>query len=326
MTPLTSVFVIDPPERLDPSTDTSLAVMRASVARGHRVFFATLDGLRLEDGRVALRVRPVDFVPGRELFVDGPETAMSDMECDVVYMRKDPPVDMAYLHATMILDHLPAKVLQINPSRALRSYCEKLIPLHVPGLLPPTVVTRSSQQLLAFLARFNHMVIKPLDDCSGRGVVVVRHTEPHLKNKLAQATAGGTRFVQGQQYLPEVAEGDKRVLLLGGEVLGWVRRVPAAGDFRSNVNAGGQCVPCELNETEFTICARVGAWLRRQDIHLAGVDIVGSHVLEVNITSPSCLREINILTGQRLEERIVDYAEGVCRRLRSGGNNADAGD
>ncbi|MBM4201329.1 MAG: glutathione synthase, partial [Gammaproteobacteria bacterium] len=142
--------------------------------------------------------------------------------------------------------------------------------------------------------------------------------DPDCAARLEQATRSGTRFVQAQRYLPEITAGDKRVLLLGGEILGWVRRLPADGDFRSNINAGGRCVPCELEASDTALCARLGVWLRQHAVHFAGVDIVGRHVLEVNITSPSCLREINALGGQRLEERIVAYAESHSARLRSG--------
>jgi glutathione synthase len=208
-------------------------------------------------------------------------------------------------------------VLQINPAGALRNYCEKLIPLELPGLLPPTVMSRDPAELAAFLQRMEHIVVKPLDDCSGRGIIALRRDDRGCAAPLEQATRSGTRFVQAQRYLPEITAGDKRVLLLGGEILGWVRRLPAAGDFRSNINAGGRCVPCELEASDTALCTRLGAWLRRHAIHFAGVDIVGRHVLEVNITSPSCLREINALSGQRLEERIVAYAEAASARLRS---------
>lgn len=312
---LTSLFIIDPPDRLDPATDTSLALMRASALRDHRVFYTTLDGLQLSDARVEFAARPVSFVPQRELFDAAQEQLLDGAECDIVYMRKDPPVDAAYLHAALILDRLPETVLQINPARALRRYCEKLIPLELPGLLPPTLMTRNPADLARFLQAMHHIVVKPMDDCSGRGIVAVHRGDPDSNRVFVQATADGTRFVQGQRYLPEIAHGDKRVLLLGGEILGWVRRVPAPGDFRSNVNAGGHCVKCELTNEDRAICSRLGTWLRQHDIHFAGVDIVGAHVLEVNITSPSCLREMNTLTGQRLEDRVVDYAELASRRL-----------
>lgn len=308
-----SLFIIDPPERLDPPTDTSLALMRESLRRGHRVVFCTLPDLRLEDGAPRARVRSLAFPPGAELFEAGEERDMPLAECAAVYMRKDPPVDTSYLHATYILDRLPPKVLQVNPSSALRGRCEKLIPAEFPGLQPETLVSASAGELLRFLERMRKMVIKPLEDCSGRGIFVLEAGDPAAGERLSRATAGG-RFVQGQRFLPEVAEGDKRVLLLGGEVLGWVRRVPKEGDFRSNVNAGGRCVPCELTEKDREICAILAPWLRREGIHLAGVDIVGAHVLEVNITSPSCLREMNDLGGAALERDILDYVEARLDR------------
>lgn len=305
----TSVFVIDPPERLDPPTDTSLALMRESLRRGHRVFFCTLSGLRLENDRPKARVRPVAFAAGRELFDAGASEELDLGSCQVLYMRKDPPVDSAYLHATYILDRLPKHVLQVNPARTLSRFCEKLIPCHFPQLMPESLTARSIAEFDAFLDRVGHIVLKPLEECSGRGIFVLARNDPNRRSLLEQATRGGERFIQAQRFLPEIVEGDKRVLLLGGEILGWLRRVPAAGDFRSNVNAGGRCVPCDLTEADRAICTRVGEWLAREEIHLAGVDIVGRHILEVNITSPSCLREINALTGQALERKIVDYVE-----------------
>ncbi|HXV21735.1 MAG TPA: glutathione synthase [Desulfuromonadales bacterium] len=313
MPALTAVFIIDPPERLDPPTDTSLALMRESLRRGQQVFYCTLAELRLVNESPSARVRPVVFPPGAELFAAGEERELDLATIDVLYMRKDPPVDAAYLHATYILDRLPPRVLQVNPAQALRRHCEKLIPLHLPGLLPETVVSRAARDLNDFLDRIGRIVLKPLDDCSGRGIFSLTRDDPNRRALIDQVTAAGSRYVQGQRFLPEIAEGDKRVLLLGGEILGWLRRVPAPGDFRSNVNAGGRCLPCELTDSDRAICARLGAWLSREGIVLAGADLVGQHVLEVNITSPSCLREMDDLTGERLERKIIDYVERRCR-------------
>lgn len=315
MNSLISVFVIDPPERLDPPTDTSLALMRESLRRGHQVFLCTLGDLRLEKSALRGRLHPVAFPPGEEMFQAGFAVDMDLGSIDVLHMRKDPPVDAAYLHATYLLDRLPESVLQINPARALRDFCEKLVPLRFPDLMPTTVVTRSVEDLAAFLDRERHIVIKPLGDCSGRDIIALTRDASGRQALLERATAGETRFVQGQRFLPEIHEGDKRVLLLDGEILGWVRRVPKEGEFRSNINAGGRCVPCELNASDRAICKRIGPWLKREGILFAGVDIVGAHVLEVNITSPSCLREINQLTGQELERQIIDAVESSCRRL-----------
>jgi glutathione synthase len=314
MASLISVFVIDPPERLDPPTDTSLAIMRESLERGHKVFFCTLSELRLENGLPAARVRPVSFLPGQELFTSGEALELDLRGVDILHMRKDPPVDAAYLHATYILDRLPSRVLQVNPSRALRNHCEKLIPLHFPGLMPETLVSRSPADLAAFLDRHRSIVLKPLDDCSGRGILALSRGDTDGLERLEQATLGGLRFVQAQPFLSEIKNGDKRILLLGGELLGWIARVPAEGEFRSNINAGGHCAPCELDDSDRAICARIGPWLVQEGIHLAGVDIVGTKVLEVNITSPSCLREMNLLNGKFLERKILDYLEARCRR------------
>jgi len=309
MPPLNLLFIIDPPERLDPPTDTSLALMREGLRRGHSVLFSTLGQLRLDDGIPMATASAVGFPDGSDLFTAGPWLDLDLGTIDVLFMRKDPPLDAAYLHATYILDRLPPRVMQINPARTLQRHCEKLIPLLFPGLQPESVVTRSPQQLEAFIERVGQVVLKPLDDCSGRGIFTLTPHDPNRRALVGQVTAGGCRFVQAQRYLPEIAEGDKRVLLLGGEILGWLRRVPAPGDFRSNVNAGGHCLPCDLSEKDREICRRLGQWLTAEGIHLAGVDLVGEYVLEVNITSPSCLREMNALSGRRLEHQVIDYVE-----------------
>jgi glutathione synthase len=286
--------------------------MFASWQRGWQVFACTIADLHLEGNTPHAMARVVSFPDGLGLFSAGTDQRLTLAHCQAVYMRKDPPVDTFYLHATYILDRLPGHVVQVNPARALAGCCEKLIPLDFPGLLPESVVTASAHLLGEFLDRHGRMVVKPLDDCSGRGIIVLEREAAGRQHILREITADGRRYVQGERYLPEIIQGDKRILLLGGEILGWVRRLPAAGEFRSNINAGGHCVPCSLTDADRAICARLGPWLRERDIILAGVDIVGEHVLEVNITSPSCLREINELNGERLEEQIVDHVE---RRL-----------
>ena len=305
--PTKALFIIDPPEHLDPPTDTTLAIMRESWRRGQQVTFTTLDGLRLREGELRATVRSVEFAAA-ELFTAGPARELDLMrDCDVVWMRKDPPVDLSYLHSTYLLDFLPPRVLQINPATALRDVCEKLAPLHFPEFFPPTLVSRSPADLATFVNRQGRAVLKPLEDCSGRGIVLVDAAMPDLAAIISRVTENSRRFVQGQRYLADITSGDIRVLLLGGEILGAVRRVPAPGDFRSNINAGGHCEPCTLGAKEKALCARIGPWLRERGIHFAGIDIVGDYLLEVNLTSPSCLREMNNLYGQRLETTILDY-------------------
>ncbi|WP_305045922.1 glutathione synthase [Geoalkalibacter sp.] len=304
-----AVFVIDPPERLDPPTDTSLALMRELVGRDWQVHWTSLDGLCLRDGNPWAMTRPVRFPDAAELFGPSEPEEFDLSRAEMLFMRKDPPVDLAYLHAALILDRLPPRVLQINPAKTLHLHCEKLIPALFPALAPASLVSSDTHRLEDFLREQQHIVIKPLEDCSGHGVHELRRGDSNARPLLASLTQEGRRFLQAQRFLPEIQDGDKRVLLLDGEILGWVRRVPAPGDFRSNVNAGGRCLPCDLSENDRRICAMLSPWLRREGILLAGIDIVGDKVLEVNITSPSCLREINQLTGQRLETRIIDVLE-----------------
>lgn len=315
--PTKALFIIDPPERLDPPTDTTLAIMRESRRRGHEVAYTTLDGLALTGAGLRATVRWVDF-GAAELFSAG---APCDLDlsrgCDLLWMRKDPPVDLAYLHATLLLDFLPPQVLQINPAVALRRLGEKLAPFRFPEDFPPTLVSRCGRDLAAFVTTQRRAVLKPLEDCSGRGVVLATAGQPDLAAVIDRATDNGTRFVQVQQYLDAIEAGDTRVLLLGGEILGQVRRVPAVGDFRSNVNAGGHCEPCTLTSAQKAICGRVGAWLRQQGVHFAGIDLVGEQLLEINLTSPSCLREMNDLYGSHLESAILDYVETALARLRA---------
>lgn len=311
----TALFIIDPPERLDLATDTTLAIMRESRCRGQKIYYTTLSGLALANGTPWARAAEAIFARGRELFSPGP---MIDLDLSrtiqVVWMRKDPPVDLEYLHATLVLDRLPDRVVQINPASALQRHCEKLLPSLFPGLQPATLTSAAPELLAQFTSRHGRVVVKPLNDCSGRSVVFLDGDCGDLVHRLGELTHGGRRFVQAQHFLPEIVDGDIRVLLLNGEPIGQVRRVPAAGEFRSNVNAGGHCEPCVLAPDQLAICRRVGPWLRAQSIHLAGIDIVGKQVLEVNITSPSCLREINLLYGARLEEKILDFVE-TCLSL-----------
>ncbi|MDO3380150.1 glutathione synthase [Geoalkalibacter halelectricus] len=312
----TALFIIDPPERLDPPTDTSLALMRECVTRGYQVWWTTLKGLSLRDQTPLARAYPVSFAAGAEMFLPSAAEDMHAAGTDLVFMRKDPPLDLAYLHATLVLDRLGERTIHINPPQALRNYCEKLIPSLFAELFPPSLVSSDPELLLDFLDRHRHIVIKPLEDCSGKGVYVLRCGDPNARPLITTLTLEGNRYLQGQKFLPEISLGDKRVLLLAGEIIGWIRRVPATGDFRSNVNAGGHCEPCELTEGDRRICATVGQWLKREGIVLAGIDIVGEYLLEVNITSPSCLREINELTGRRLEVRILDHLEEELRGAR----------
>lgn len=300
------LFVMDPPHLLNPGTDTSLVLMKESVRRGHRVYFCSPDRLRL-DGKNRLRAWSRPFKGGDWTANDVSPVDLFLDEIDFCHMRKDPPVDTAYFQTTLLLDRLPKSVLQVNPVHLLRRYCEKLIPLHFPDLFPETLICRGLEELTVFFKQFGDIVVKPLNSCGGRSVYRVSVNDADWSSTLARLVAESSGFLQAQRFLPESSAGDKRVLMLGGEILGSLRRIPVAGDFRSNINAGGTFTACSLTREDLAICERVGKWLAEQGIHFAGVDLVGPYLLEINITSPSCLVELNELAGVQFERRIIDY-------------------
>jgi glutathione synthase len=286
--------------------------MKESVRRGHRVYFCTPDRLRLDEQN-RLRAWCRAFKGGELTANDNPPVDLSLDKIDFCHMRKDPPVDTAYFQATLLLDRLPETVLQVNPAHLLRRHCEKLLPLHFPGLFPETLICRGVEELAAFFEQFGDIVVKPLNSCGGRSVLRVSRRDPGWSSTLAKLVAASGGFLQAQRFLPESSAGDKRVLMLGGEILGSLRRVPVIGDFRSNINAGGRFAACSLTVEDLAVCERVGKWLAEEGIHFAGVDLVGPYLLEINITSPSCLVELNELAGLPMERRILDYLIALHR-------------
>ncbi len=310
--PVRSLFVLDDPARLVPETDSSLALMRESCRRGQELFFCRVDDLYLTRQGARARAVRVDFAPEALSFNEKEPLDLDLSGLDLLWFRKDPPVDQHFFHATLVLDWLPPSVLQINPVSALRNHCEKLIPLHFPEFCPEMLVAARRTLLEESPGQSAPCVIKPLDDCSGRGVFLLRDEDPHRSSLIAQQTAS-PRFLLRQEFLSEISQGEIRVLLLDGEVLGSLRRHPASGDFRSNINAGGTVSAVGLGPLELRICREVGLWLKQRQILFAGIDLVGGKLLEVNITSASCLMEMNELYSAALEESVLDRVERLLQ-------------
>jgi glutathione synthase len=230
---------------------------------------------------------------------------------DVVLMRKDPPVDVGYLHATWILDHARGKTLLVNDPRGLRELNEHLAVLQFPQLTPPTIVTRSADKLRAFQhEQGGAIVVKPVDGYGGLGIFVVRDGDPNASSILETSTAAGTRWTLAQRYLPEAVNGDKRIVLVDGVSVGAVLRVPAAAEARGNLHVGGRAVRSELDARDREIVAAVAPMLRAHGQVLVGLDVIGGMLTEINITSPTGIRHI-----ARLEDRNVagEVLDGLAR-------------
>ncbi len=314
------LFVIDPIERLDPEKDTTIAFLREADSRGHDLAVCTIDTLELGPyGRPqaeAIHARTVDSGAGGAWYEVGTgRTAFLD-EFDVVWMRKDPPFDMSFYYATHLLSMVADSTLVVNDPLALRDANEKLFALRFPAVCPPARVSRRIRELLAFQDEMGgEMIVKPLDGAGGEGIFHLKAGDRNTSAILEAATAHESRYIMAQRYLPEIRQGDKRVILVEGEALGAVLRVPAEGESRANFHVGGQAAATEVDDRDREIAAAVGPELVRLGIVFAGIDVIGGWLTEVNVTSPTGLREIADLGGPRLE---IDVLDAVERRRGSG--------
>ena len=232
---------------------------------------------------------------------------------DVVFQREDPPVDAEYVTSTQILT-LCRRARVLNRPQGILAANEKLYAQHFPELMPETLVSRRIPDLIDFMARLGgEMIVKPLDGRGGEGVFHLRHDDRNLFSILEQSTAFGARRAMAQRYLPEVRKGDKRILLLEGEPLGALLRVPSERETRANLHVGGVAAPARLDEADRRIVERLGPALRRDGLFFVGVDVIGGFLTEINVTSPTGLQEIDALEGVRLEGRILDAVERLLR-------------
>ena len=316
---LSLLFVMDPIGSIDIHKDTTFALMLEAQRRGHRVLYCELGDLSVEEGHPVARLRPVSLrrEVGRHAELGECRSVRLDDDVDVVFQRKDPPVDASYIAATQLL-LLCRRAQVLNRPDTLLWANEKLYALQFPELMPETRVSRRISEFVDFLAKLGgEMIVKPLDGKGGEGIFHVRHDDRNLFSILEQSTAFGTRWAMAQQYLPAVRAGDKRILLLEGEPLGALLRVPAAGETRANLHVGGTPARAELDEHDRRIVETLRPRLLRDGLFFVGIDVIGGRLTEVNVTSPTGLQEIDALDGARLEEPILARLEhrlGVARR------------
>jgi len=298
--------------------------MRAAARRGHEVYTVEVDGIAARQDRVVADVVPtaildthadLDGDPWYALGAAQPARPLA--EFDVVWMRKDPPYDLNYFLAAHLLSLVPAPTLVVNSGIGLREVTEKLFVLRFPDLAPTTLVSRRIDELLAFRQELGgEMILKPVDGCGGEGVFHLTPDARNVRVLLELATAHGSRYQIAQRYVPEVRQGDKRIILLDGEPIGAVLRVPEQGEVRANFHAGGSAVRTQLTKREQEICDRLRPALVEQGILFAGIDVIGDWLTEVNVTSPTGILEINALDGVRLEEQVLDRVEQRCAERR----------
>ena len=305
------LFVMDPMARLQIAGDSTFAIMLAAQARRHEIWFCEPRHLSLEHADAVARAWPVTVrrIVG-DHYLLGPQAVVPLRSCQAVLMRKDPPFDLDYYFATLILERARGQTWVINDPRGLRESNEKLAVLDYPDLTPPTIVTREAGRLRSFLAeQGGEMVVKPLDASGGFGVFHVRRGDPNTGAILEQATQLGRRWTMAQKYLPEVRKGDKRILLCDGEFLCAVLRVPAPDDARGNLHVGAKPMATKLDERDQMIVGKLGPWLRERGHFFVGLDVIGGWLTEVNVTSPTGILEANVLYDDAYEIKVLELLE-----------------
>lgn len=316
------LFIVDPLDRLSLAGDSSYALMLEAAGRGWEVWTCQIEHLGLVgDDAVcdASLTRVVSAARPAEAFHLEPAAARRLADFDIVLMRKDPPVDVSYLHATWILDHARRKTLLVNDPRGLRELNEHLAVLQFPELTPPTIVTRSAARLRAFQAeQGGAIVVKPVDGYGGLGIFVVRDGDPNASSILETSTGAGTRWTLAQRYLPAAVEGDKRIILVDGEPLGAVLRVPASAEARGNLHVGGRAVKTEVTARDREIIAAIAPFLRSHGQIFVGIDVIGGMMTELNITSPTGIRHITQLDGSNVAGALLDRLATLARERARG--------
>jgi glutathione synthase len=311
------LFVLDPLPSLNAYKDSSVAMMRALVARGHTLSFSLQGDVFIDGGQVKARATPFGLVAGADLHqhnwwkelgaaVDMPLQAFS-----AVIMRKDPPFDMEYVYITHMFDYAQAQGARVfNSGVAIRNHPEKLAITEFAQFTTPTLVTRDMARIKAFHAEHRDVIVKPLDGMGGTGIFKLAANEPNLNAILESLTHDGQRSIMAQRYIPEISQGDKRILLIGGEPVPYcLARIPLAGETRGNLAAGGRGVAQPLSKRDWEIAREIAPQLNKRGLLLVGLDVIGDYVTEINVTSPTCFVEITEQTGFDVGTRFVEALE-----------------
>ena len=311
-------FQMDPIAKIDIAGDSTFALLLEAQRRGHRLFYYEPRDLTLDGRDLVARGAPVEVRDKvGDHFTLGPPVRRKLAEMDVVQLRQDPPFDMGYITTTHLLERIHPETLVVNDPASVRNAPEKIFVLDFADLMPPTMVTRSKAEVGAFRAEYGDIIIKPL---YGNGGAAIFRIHPDDTNLNALLELFDTMFPEAymvQQYRDEVRQGDKRIILVDGEIAGAINRIPAVGETRSNMHVGGKAVPVELSDRDREICARLGPELARRGLIFTGIDVIGDYLTEINVTSPTGIREVARFGGNDIAAMIWDAIE---RRVAAGGS------
>ncbi|MDJ0658495.1 MAG: glutathione synthase [Crocosphaera sp.] len=318
-------FIIDPIAKLNPGHDSTVAMMEAAQALGHEVWVTEVHQLSVIDGKAWAMLSQVQLVP--VTLKDGKWTSVAQwyeicsqgLRCledmDAVLMRKDPPVTIRYLYATYILELVdPKKTLVINSPQGLREANEKMYTLQFYSVMPETIVSLDKTVIRKFVEEKKQAVLKPLGGKAGEGILFLEPSDRNFNSIIEVSTHQGQEPVMVQRFLPEAKNGDKRIILLDGKPIGAVNRVPTGQEFRGNMAVGGRVEKTELTPREHNICEVVGPRLRQNGLYFVGIDVIGGYLTEVNVTSPTGIREIDLLDNMNLGHIVIEWLNRVCSK------------
>ena len=309
--------VMDSVDKINIDKDTTFVLMLEAQRRGHQVYFMELDDLFIRGGTAHGRHRRLQLARGTPHYELGDCAVGALEDFDSVWMRKDPPFDMKFFFATHLLSLIDQRnCFVMNHPKGLREANEKLYALRFPEQIPQTLVSSDMARLKAFMGELGgEMIVKPLDGCGGSGVFYLNEQDRNTNSILEAATDNGRRLIMGQRYLPEIRQGDKRIIVLNGEPLGAVLRVPQESEIRGNIHVGGTCVKTEVTDRDQEICAALSPLLKADGLYFVGLDVIGNFLTEVNVTSPTGIQEVNALNGVCLESQVIDFVEQQVEKL-----------
>lgn len=313
-------LIIDPLASLKPAKDSSIAIMRAASERGHRVSVIAAGSLCLREGMVFGRTQELQIEPrtAAQWYQAKSESLTALKNFDAVLMRQDPPFDLEYLTSTHLLELAKSNgAMVFNHPSALRDHNEKLAAARFPQFTPPTLVSREISRFREFLIEHRDIIVKPLDGMGGSSIFRIREGDPNTSVILETITKHETETVMGQAYLPSIVDGDKRVLVVDGKPAPFaLARIPAAGETRGNLAAGGRGEARPLTDRDLEIASVVGQYARTQGLLLVGLDIIGDHLTEINVTSPTCMVEIRDQTDFDVAEQLVIALEEKLQQVK----------
>ncbi|NCO76275.1 MAG: glutathione synthase [Cyanobacteria bacterium] len=310
-------FIIDPLAKLDPTHDSSVAMMESAGNLGHEVYITSINELSVVGGKAYAHLQKISLKPVK--LVDNhwkaeenwyllEESTFLPLESyNAVFMRTDPPVNTPYLYATYILDLIdPKKTKVVNSPQGIRAANEKMYALQFPSVIPDTIVTQSKSVIADFLSQKEALILKPLGGKAGEGILFLQQGDRNFNSLIEISTKQGKEPIMVQEYLPSAKEGDKRIILLNGKPIGAVNRIPTGKEFRGNMAVGGRVAQTDITERELNICEILAPKLIEDGLFFVGIDVIGGYLTEVNVTSPTGIREIDLLNNVNLGQDVIN--------------------